>query len=549
MAVDSQYIFDYLSDVWDLLPDQDRIRFGALWKAYEQTYGSIWMQQFDSDLGNTIQNLPLYNILRWIQHTVDSTTQVLTAATYESPIDFYPSLDLSSRYLVQLAVDGGSPVEMDLRGVNPSQTLLSEIVTRINTLVGEPVAMATDANQLLVITSQTTGPTSSLEFLPASNPALDASEIIWGLDPTTLPQTLPQFPYSYQLADSRVVAVPVLQNAIRSDVVTVTLTQNVDYTVQFGTGIISFAAEPPSPLWAPDTLINYETPYNNFGYLMGIYNANTPDYLKVVKGLWYAFWNGPTPQNIQWSLYLIFGLPTATQAGTVTAVTGTTITLTYTDTTTESFAIPANLNSIVIPGQTVKQFQPLVSGINVFDKVNYPGFLRKELGRPAVQPFLTQNATRGANPDTDESLALVLLEQNTYLPQIDVSAFISPIISLANVNTFLREIQPRSRTFLLQILIGNFQEQLQLMDEGYTSLPNDDYPNGAPSLGLDISFDTTPNVDWNNNTMGNLATWEEAESNVGTGLHLDDEKMWFGDYGVVEVYQHSVLIDTFMIEG
>jgi hypothetical protein len=555
---DSQYIFDYLNDVWDLLPDQDKVRFGETWKAYEQTYGSVWMQQFDSDLANTITRLPLYNILRWIKYDFDSTTEVNSAATYTSPQDLSGTNDLSARYLISLSVDGGSQIEIDLRGVAPAATTLSEIVARINLTVGAPIATASDDNQLLTLTSISTGAGSSLTFYNASAPAEDATEIVLGLVSTQLPLTTPTFPYQYQLTDlsssppvaaTNVVGIPALQDTIHDNLVTVNLQQNVDYNVQFGKGIISFMAAPPSPLWAKDTLINYETPYNNFGYLMDLYDSNTSNYLKAVQGLWFAFWQGPRPEFIRRSLYLLFGLPTASKAGVVSATTPASITLTYTDMTTESFKVPTGLSIIVVPGQNVEQYQPLVSGINVFDKVNYPGFLRLEIGRPAVLPFLTQNATLGIGPDTDETKALLLLEANTYLPQIDVNAFISPVINVSNVTTFLRNIQPRSRTYLLQILVGAFTEQLPLMDEGLTTVPTDAWPNGQPSLGLGISFDATHNVDWNNNTMGNSATWTDAETNPYTGLILDDDYFCFGEYGQVDVYQSAVLIDSFAIEG
>src|ERR1019366_2472001 len=253
-------------------------------------------------------------------------------------------------------------------------------------------------------------------------------------------------------------------------------------------------------MWAKDTLINYETPYNNFGYLMGLYDQNTPNYLKSVQGLWFAYWQGPRPEFIRRALYLLFGLPTASKIGAVTAVTATTIGLTYVDTTTETFTIPSGLAALVVVGQSLTQYQPLVSGIRVFDKVNYPGFLRLEIGRPAVRPFLTQNATLGPGPDTDETKALLLLEANSYLPQIDVNAFISPSINVANITSFLRNIQPRSRTFLLQILIGTVQDGLVLVDEGPTTVTSGAWPHGVPSLGLDITLDATSNVDWNNNS-------------------------------------------------
>lgn len=555
MAVDSQYIFDYLNDIWDLLSEQDRMRFGETWKAYEQTYGYAWMQQFEINMGNSIQYLPLYNIKRWLQHEFDDTTALNLAASFTSDQDFTLPIDLEDRYLVDVSIDGGPTIEVNVQGPTPGVTTLTEIVTAINTAFGKTIAFAIDQNKLLEIVSPTEGPTSTITFYPASNPSKDASAIIWGLDPIVqLPLTTPEFPYAFQLGEGDIVGLPSLQSTVHNPgeipgLETIILTENVDYVVEFGNAVILFAEPPPAFMWAPDTLVNYQTPYNNFGYLMEYYDTNNANYLKAVQGLWYAYWNGPRPDNIRNALYLLFDLPTASKTGTVTSITNTNITLTYTDMTTETFPIPNGLSAIVLIGQSVTQFQPLVSGINVYDKVNYPGFLIKEVGRPGVQPFLTQFATRGVGPDTDETMALTLLENTTYLPQINVYAFTNPSINLANVQTFLRNIQPRSRTYLFQIVVGIVFDQLELLDEGLTGHITPQWPNGQPALGLGISFDATSNVDWNSNSMGDLAEWEDAENNPYTYLTIDDSFLNFGEYGQIDVFEGVTLIDSFMIEG
>lgn len=617
----SLYIFDYLNDVWSLLSEQDQNRFAETWKGYEQTYGDIWMSQFQSDLANTIQYLPLYDIKRWLQHlfvdfyigTLESgntlvtgiystealdqgidvtgvgipagatiaaiiddntiqlslpattdgattltfegitVTQVLLSATFTSIQDFSEGIDLSTNYLVNLSADEGSPVEIDLRGAVPSSTTLAEIVSKLNVGLEDNVASATDSNQLLQLKSTTVGPQSSFTFYPASNPDLDANGIVFGLDVQNLPLTVPEFPYAYQLQEADIVGIPTMQDTIHDDLIETLLTETTNYQVSFGSAIISFAEPPPPAMWAKNTLCNFETPYNNFGYLMGIYAPNTASYLKAVQGLWFAFWNGPSPENIKRSLYLLFGLPTASKPGSVTSVTDSTITLLYTDNSTESFTIPSGLIAVVAIGDTVNQYEPLVSGISVFDKINRPGFLADLIGRPAVQPFLTQFATRGLGPDTDETRALTLLEQNTYLPQIDVNAFISPNISISNVETFLNNINPKSRTYLLQVIVGIFNDPINVSDG---DLGTDDdpgagvtFPTMYPPLSYNIDFDATSNVDWNGNTMGNLAVWEDAETNPLTGLTLDDCGMCLGDFAFIEVYESAVLIDSFSIEG
>jgi hypothetical protein len=529
----SEDIFSFLNDLYDLLPDRDRARFGELWKAYEQTYGDVWMKMFERELASDIDHVPLYNNQRWLQHKFDATTQVNRAATYRSNQDLSKGINLSSRYLIKFAIDGGSAVEVDLRGANPVLTLNTEIVSKINAAAGFSFSRLVVLDSLLDFKSSTAGPASRITFYPASSSLLDASALILGLDPLDLPISYPRFPYEYQLLDRFIVGVPELQDKIHDDQTSILLTEGTDYVIEFGSGVISFQSIPVASLWARDNLVNLETPFNNFGYLLDIYDTNTPAYLKAVKGLWFAFWTGPRPENIRRSLYLLFGLPTATFAGTVSAITSSVITLTYADSTTEDFSIPLDLTPLVALGASVTRFQPLVSGITVLDKVNSPGFLAREIGRFGVQAFLTENATHGDSPDTDESKALTTVEENTYLPQIDVNAFISPDIKLSNVKTFLRNIQPKSRTFLFQVLVGTFRELLQFQE----------------TLGQDINFDVTPNLDYNPSLEIQQSDREDTETNDSTGNVLDSEGFTFSDIMDVEVYHTAVLVDSFTVEG
>lgn len=547
---DSQYLFQYLNNVWDLLPEQDKIRFGETWKGYEQSYGDAWTKLFERDLGNSIDFLPLYNSQRWLTYMFNTSTQVDRAARYRSIQDLSKGINLSTRYLIRISVDGGPPTEIDLRGATPINTSLAEIVAKINTALGVKVASPVLNGQLLELSSPTIGPLSSLGFTAASDPAKDANEIVLGLDPDIdLPRTIPLFPYEFQLPDRFIVGMPELMDMIHETENTIILKQGIDYAVEFGSGIISFSQLPPEKMWAPDSLINRETAYNNFGFLMDIYDSNTASYLKAVKGLWFAFWTGPRPENIRRSLYLLFGLPTASQDGTVVSVTNTQIKLVYNDNAPETFSIPVELGALVSVGDKVTRFQPLVSGIRVFDKINYPGFMAKEGGRPAVAPFLTESASLGPGPDTDETKALRMLEENTYLPQIDVNSFISPDIKLSNVQTFLKNIQPKSRQYLFQVLVGTFRDLIDISEEGYTTHSTPTWPNGMPALGLSISFDVTANVDWNNNIDTEQTSREDAESNYYTYLTLDSHVFTQGDRVNIEVYQGISLIDSFDLEG
>lgn len=529
----AEEIFGLLNDVYDLLSDKDRGRFAEFWKACEQTYGDMWTKNIERDLAVNVDRVPLYNNQRWLKHTFNADTAVARAAVYRTNQDLSLGINLSSRYLIKVSDNGNPPIEIDLRGVNPSSTTNLEIVDKINNAFGYSFVSLVVNGALIEFRSNVSGPTSNITFYPASSPAQDASAIVVGLDPLDLPISFPKFPVEFLLQDRLIIGIPKLQDKIHDNQVDVLLNEDVDYSIEFGTGIISFAEAPPEVMWAKNNLLNLETPYNNFGYLMDFYDKNTPGYLKAVKGLWFAYWTGPRPENMRTALYLLFGLPTASFPGTVTDISDSKITLQYEDESIEVFDIPTGLNASVAIGDTVRKFQPLVDGITVFDKVNSKGFLEREVGRFGIQEFLTEKASRGINPDTDETKALKTVEENTYLPQISVDAFISPDINLGNIKTFLKNIQPKSRTFLFQIIVGTFSDQI-LLDE---------------SLGLDVDIDVTPNMDSNPNTFAQQSDLDDAEVNDSTGIILDSDGMALSDSVEVEVYHAASLVDSFTVEA
>ena len=507
MAID---IFDFLNDVWDLLPESDRQKFGELWKGYEQTYADVWTKLLESNLASSIDFVPRNNNQRWLKHAFDASTEVRRAATYRGVQDLSRGVDLSQRHILRVSINGASAISIDLRSGDLSRTAAKDIVSRINLAVGFPFAVLEENGALIRLTSNIAGPASSIELLAGQEAETDATPVVLGPQTTDLPILLPKFPYSYRLQDRAIVSIPSLQDRIHEEQIESKLTQSVDYVIEPGAGIISFSEQPGGAVyWGKDNLLNLETPYNNFGYLLDIYDSNSESYLKAIRGLWFAFWTGPRPENIRRSLYLLFGLPTASNDGTVVSVSGDSISLRYADGSTETFPVPTGLSAEVFEGEAVSRFQPLVSGIRVYDKLNSPGFLNREIGRAAVSQFLTRGASRGLSASTDESRAIKLLEQNTYLPQIDVNAFVRSDIKLSNVKTFLRNIQPKSRTFLFQILVGTFNDRVSASERVSQLL------SLSPNWNLDSNFTL-----WS--SQEDLALSEESPN---TGHGLDTESL------------------------
>lgn len=191
------------------------------------------------------------------------------------------------------------------------------------------------------------------------------------------------------------------------------LTENRDYTIEtnsegvrgifFRDGLYSFDEPPPDVLWAETTWLNNEQMIeDNFGKAAGFLveqmdeQSDDLDYLSAVRGLWYAFYNGPSLWNVRVGIQILLGLPFAEVDGIVTDINETYSTTqirmliqdSSDSTVTRSYFIPRNANfeedgvSMIAQnpdtgapytiGDTVSQFSPLSEGVEILDWVNSP---------------------------------------------------------------------------------------------------------------------------------------------------------------------------------
>lgn len=501
----SRQYFDFIANVWSELGEADRDRMAELWKGFEQCAAAIYQKHVEANFNMSVADQRTWSDERWLPYEFSSVNSIQQAATFVSHEDISQGINLYQRYLIKFSWDNVSPIEVDLRGVDPFKTGIDEIIAKINLEAGRVVAGKDSTGSLVTFRSPTAGLNSRLLFYPASTPSLDASEFILGLLPADLPVSFPEYPHMYSASYPKVHSVPVLQDAVREETARTYLVEGQDYTITNGNFL--FKEPPPEKMWAKRSLFDEEWPYNNFGFLIDIYQKNSDRYLEIVKGLWFAFWTGPKPSNLRRALYLLFELPTAPFDGTVVKVTAEEVHVAAASGAVAVYPVPAGLVPIVTLGQAVRQFDPLVDGIDIFDKVNYPGFLDKEVGRYGIQRFLLDGATKGSNPDTDESKALRMLEEYTFLPQISVNAFVKPDVNLRSVRLFLDAIKPAVKAYLFQVIVGTFKDELKFSEHA----------------SFDAFIDVTPNVDSNETTFQPVAVLEAHEVSVNPGLCVDSE--------------------------
>lgn len=207
-----------------------------------------------------------------------------------------------------------------------------------------------------------------------------------------------------------VLDVPMLQELIVVENDEATLRRNVDYFIEpvRGGKAIRFVdghagdlgdvwegARPPNRLWAEYTYLDNSSAIEaNFGIPADLTIdqleelPDTVDYLSAVRGLWFAFFNGPTIRNLRIGAQILLGLPFAEKRGTIkeirTDFSPSTGRMLVQDTErTEivrvyrwSKLLELELNPATgLPyavGDVVQEFAPLVKGAEVKDYINDP---------------------------------------------------------------------------------------------------------------------------------------------------------------------------------
>lgn len=511
----ANYLYRFLGTVWDRLPKKERSRFAELWTGYEQVFGDVLQRFLELNQSLNINHIPVYVSSRWNKYTFNSENALNVPATFSSYQDLSLGVDLTENYWIAFSINDGPRIEIDCRGRVPESTKIGEIVYKINQAAGFAFATTIFEKSLIKLTTKIKGPTAKITIYEANDK--DASELIWGLTPEELPIITPRFPFKYSLPDSKIKKIPSLQDTIRNDSLGYYLVGDMTFSINCAQSCIEFQEEPLEILWAKVTYLDEQVPFYNFGYLIDYRDSSiTPeDYLQNVQGLWFAFWQGPRPEYIKRALALLFSLPVAVDDGIILSEKSGIMEILHIDGQIRSYYLPSQLQWVLVPGEYVERFEVLTTGIDIYDKTNLPGFVQTEIGRDALAPFALPEATLGEDPDTDESKAVQALEEHTFLPQINVNAFVRPNINIGTIFRFLENIKPLQKSFYFQVIVAIFDEEI-VIDE---------------KLGLHLNFDITPNLEINQANWAPEADREAYEELDNKALDLDSEDLGFFERG------------------
>jgi hypothetical protein len=361
---------------------------------------------------------------------------------------------------------------------------------------------------------------------------------------------------------------PALQEHIVVEDDEATLRRNVDFfletfrgapALRFMSGVgedVWEAAVPPDRLWAEYSYIdNNPVIEANFGIPAGFTLddlAQLPgdvDYLSAVSGLWYAFFNGPTPDNIRVGAQIFLGLPFAEEAGTIEEIrtdfspssgrilirddANEEIVRSYTYPNALDLEVNSGTNLPYAVGDHVSQFAPLVEGVEIIDYVKQRDWFR---GLVSQRVFYE------------------VQKYHTFSVRVDSSIF--NLSALLLVKDFVLTIKPTYTYPVVVVSLTSNDSDLSILDSvSYTGrlILNDDT---CQNLGATMFDDARPGaVDeswWNKFDSDETPpdpTYPTADSDVPWGF--DKEYLCPEDSLVVDIiYNQAIdgpaLFDTFL---
>jgi hypothetical protein len=180
----------------------------------------------------------------------------------------------------------------------------------------------------------------------------------------TLVFTTDNWRYLEPTVEEVILSLPRLQDVVTAP--TLLLYEGTDYVVE--TSTLRFQEPPLQPLWAEYVAYDESYIYDNFGANVGLEDVSSDLYKARVRGLYYAYFQGPTVAAVRLGVHILVGLPIADKAGIVEAVnpvwSGTLGLITVAG---RDYLYPNIVGTSLSVGDDVALFEPLSNGVEVVD--------------------------------------------------------------------------------------------------------------------------------------------------------------------------------------
>ena len=164
-------------------------------------------------------------------------------------------------------------------------------------------------------------------------------------------------------------SVPILQDQITSP--DFYLHEGTDFEIR--NSAFQFKEPPTAALWAEYSTYDERVLYKNFGANVGLDEQSSQAYKSKIRGLYYAYYRGPTPSAIRTGVQILLGLPIADEAGTVDSI-NTTYSGEYGQINIDGvgYLYPLGVGTSLQVGDSVNAFDPLSNGVEIKDYISHP---------------------------------------------------------------------------------------------------------------------------------------------------------------------------------
>jgi hypothetical protein len=237
--------------------------------------------------------------------------------------------------------------------------------------------------------------------------------------------------YMDPTSEYTLLAVPRLQEAI-TDPQTL-LYEGVDYEIT--NSAFEFQEPPPVSLWAEYAGFDEGQIADNFGRNVNLVEVSSDDYKSKVRGLYYAYFQGPTPYAIEIGVHILVGLPIADKAGEVESIDPTySGLLGRIRVAGRDYLYPLAVGTTLSVGDEVEAFEPLSEGVEVLDYKNSPTWWIYQSSFNEIEKY------------------------NTFAVRLNLDAF--EVSSLTLAAEFVEEIRPprkKARFFAFKALEDDFE--------------------------------------------------------------------------------------------
>ena len=512
---DVSFIWLHLTDFMGLLDDKDTVE--RVWSSFAQGAAEVLMAAWQIDYNKSLKDIQKVFQKRWLSYElltcVDSTAALSNADT--PPYRTLTSSIFNFR-------DNGVRSQ-DFAKFNVTEIASGQVHTVVCEISSYPFGASFGSFWFI---------DSPLSDLYAGHPEEYTTVFAGCLRCQALP------------IDELIVDVPRLQEVIKD--APSYLTQNQDYSIHPPDDVIPYTSlrlpsvytvvdYPPDVLWAEITYVNNNPAIEaNFGSLVGLSAADfksktdnegrvNTNYLAAVRGLWYAYFQGPATHVVQIGTQILLGLPFAEEDGVVLSIdthfsaqSGRMFLQDVQDSATirsyifplvpnsagEVLAVNQRTGTLIAVGDTVGQFEPLCNGIEVADYVNDSQW-------PKIYG--------GVFKEVEKLFRFIV--------RADVDAFGQTNTTYAI--SFVKQIKPHY-TKLLFVLLKRLQDgPIKVTDQ------RSDYPNHPPSIAitrLEVTTASPNNIGgyrWDDNVDGTPFPSPNTGQSDGQTLQAYDQDQEF----------------------